>query len=117
GLNSRAMFKTLEMAPADPILGLTEAFREEQNPKKVNLGVGIFKDADGKTPTLAAVKKAEAKLLEADLPKTYLPIPGDPTYRAEVRKLLFGADSPFVDSGRARTAQTPGGTGALRVAG
>jgi aspartate aminotransferase len=111
------MFDTLEMAPADPILGLTEAFRRDTNPHKVNLGVGIFMDAHGKTPTLAAVRAAEARLLEKDAPKTYLPIPGDATYGAAVRELLFGAGSEVVTQNRARTAHTPGGTGALRVAG
>jgi aspartate aminotransferase len=111
------MFDTLSMAPADPILGLTEAFRRETNPHTVNLGVGIFMDAHGKTPTLAAVRTAEARLLEKDAPKTYLPIPGDATYGAAVRALLFGAGAPVITEKRARTAHTPGGTGALRVAG
>lgn len=111
------MFETLEMAPADPILGLTEAFRREANPRKVNLGVGIYMDGHGATPTLETVRAAETRMLEADKPKTYLPISGDPGYGAAVQGLLFGKDSPIVADARARTAHTPGGTGALRVAG
>ncbi len=111
------MFETLTMAPADPILGLTEAFRRETNPHKVNLGVGVFKDAHGETPTLASVKKAEERLLAASAAKTYLPIQGDPAYGAHVQALLFGAGSKVIAEKRARTAHTPGGTGGLRVAG
>src|SRR5690606_25260372 len=111
------MFETLEMAPADPILGLTEAFRREANPRKVNLGVGIYMDGERATPTLEAVRAAETRMLEADKPKTYLPLSGDPVYGAAVQGLLFGKDSPIVADARARTAHTPGGTGALRVAG
>jgi aspartate aminotransferase len=110
------MFETLSMAPADPILGLTEAFRNETNPHKVNLGVGVFKDAHGKTPTLSSVKKAEARILEASAAKTYLPIEGDPSYGAHVQALLFGTSSRVLADKRARTAHTPGGTGGLRVA-
>ncbi len=110
------MFETLEMAPADPILGLTEAFRRETNPHKVNLGVGVFKDAHGETPTLSSVKKAEQRLLDQGQAKTYLPIQGDPAYGAHVQELVFGASSKVLAEKRARTAHTPGGTGGLRVA-
>ncbi|MFP4501132.1 MAG: amino acid aminotransferase [Candidatus Hydrogenedentota bacterium] len=111
------MFDKLEMAPPDAILGLTEAFNNDTNPDKINLGVGVYKDENGKTPVLASVKEAEKRLLEAETTKSYLPIPGDPAYGALVQELLFGADHEIVGSGRARTAHTPGGTGALRVAG
>ena len=111
------MFETLEMAPPDPILGLTDAFKKDANPNKINLGVGIFQDESGKTPTLECVKKAEAKLLAQGAPKTYLPIEGSADYGRVVRGLLFGAKSSLVTDGRAVTAQAPGGTGALRVAG
>jgi aspartate/tyrosine/aromatic aminotransferase len=111
------MFETLEMAPPDPILGLTDAFKKDANPNKINLGVGIFQDEAGKTPTLECVKKAEAKLLAQNAPKTYLPIEGSADYGRVVRGLLFGAKSSLVSDGRAVTAQAPGGTGALRLAG
>ncbi|MFT3921656.1 MAG: amino acid aminotransferase [Myxococcales bacterium] len=111
------MFETLEMAPPDPILGLTDAFKKDANPNKINLGVGVFQDESGKTPTLECVKKAEAKLLAQGAAKTYLPIEGSADYGRAVRTLLFGAQSSLVSDGRAVTAQAPGGTGALRVAG
>ncbi len=111
------MFETLEMAPPDPILGLTDAFKKDTNPNKINLGVGIFQDANGKTPTLECVTKAEAKLLALGAPKTYLPIEGPADYGRVVRGLLFGAKSSLISDGRAVTAQAPGGTGALRLAG
>lgn len=110
------MFETLQMAPPDPILGLTEAFKKDPNPNKINLGVGVFQDEEGKTTTLASVRRAEALLLEQASPKTYLPIEGSPEYGKHVRTLLFGAQDPRVSDGRAVTAQSPGGTGALRVA-
>jgi aspartate/tyrosine/aromatic aminotransferase len=111
------MFETLQMAPPDPILGLTDAFKRDTNPNKINLGVGVFQDEEGKTPTLECVKRAEAKLLAQGAPKTYLPIEGSPDYGRHVRALLFGANDPRVGDGRAVTAQTPGGTGSLRIAG
>lgn len=111
------MFEAVDVAPPDPILGLTEAFKQDPNPNKINLGVGVYKDSSGKTPVLASVKAAEARILESETSKGYLPINGDPTYGAHVRRLLFGKDSPWIDNGRAVTAHTPGGTGALRVAG
>jgi aspartate aminotransferase/aromatic-amino-acid transaminase len=110
------MFSDLEMAPPDAILGLTEAFKSDPNPGKINLGVGVYKDAAGKTPVLASVKEAERRLLEAEDTKSYLPIPGDPGYGRLVRELLFGAGHDLTGGGRAHTAHTPGGTGALRVA-
>ena len=110
------MFETVDVAPPDPILGLTEAFRQDPNPNKINLGVGVYQDAAGKTPVLASVKEAEARLVESESSKAYLPINGDPTYGAKVRELLFGEGDSRVTAGRAVTAHTPGGTGALRVA-
>ena len=111
------MFETIEMAPADSILGLTVAFKADPNPKKINLGVGVYKDASGKTPVLKAVKLAEARILADENTKSYLPIDGSPAYAAAAQALLFGADHEIVTSKRAATAQTPGGTGALRVGG
>lgn len=109
------MWQNIEAAPADAILGLTEAFRNDSNPQKVNLGVGVYKDENGTTPVLKCVKKAEAILLEKEATKSYLPISGDPAYGANVQQLLFGETSEVISSGRAITAHAPGGTGALRV--
>jgi aspartate/tyrosine/aromatic aminotransferase len=111
------MFKHIEQAAPDPILGLTEVYNADSNPEKINLGVGIYQDEQGKTPVLPSVKKAEALLLKSEISKSYLPIPGTPDYGKAVQTLLFGTDSAIVDEGRAFTAHTPGGTGALRVAG
>ena len=110
------MFETLSPAPPDAILGLTAAFQEDPNPRKVNLGVGVYKDSSGKTPVLKTVRLAEERLLLSGQSKSYLPIDGDPAYLRATQKLLFGDDSPVVRGGLAVTAQTPGGTGALRVA-
>ena len=107
------MFEKLEMAPADPILGLTEAFNNDPNPAKVNLGVGVYKDETGGTPVMNSVRRAEGMLLETETTKSYLPIPGAPAYGQVVREFLFGDDGAYP----AATAHTPGGTGALRVAG
>ncbi len=111
------MWKEIEAAPADAILGLTEAFKKDSNPRKVNLGVGVYKDDQGITPILGCIKAAECALLESESSKGYLPISGSPAYAANVQKLLFGADSEVVASKRAITVHTPGGTGALRVGG
>ncbi len=110
------MFEHLQPVPPDPILGLTEAFRRDTNPRKVNLGAGVYRDASGGTPILAAVKAAEARLLTAENSKSYLPIDGLPGFGEVVQGLLFGTHATVVANGRAVTVQTPGGTGALRVA-
>jgi aspartate/tyrosine/aromatic aminotransferase len=114
-MEKKNMWKEIEPAPADAILGLTEAFKKDANPGKVNLGVGVYKDDHGQTPVLKCIKAAERQLVEKQTSKGYLPISGDPGYGANVQKLLFGADSEVVSSGRAATIQSPGGTGALRV--
>lgn len=111
------MWQKIEAAPADSILGLTEAFKNDPSPGKVNLGVGVYKDEEGTTPVLNCVKAAEKLLLEKEGTKSYLPIPGDPVYASEVQKLLFGPGSEVIAKGRAATAHAPGGTGALRVGG
>jgi len=111
------MWKEIDAAPADAIMGLTEAFKKDPNPSKVNLGVGVYKDGQGTTPILKCIKAAEKALLETQATKGYLPISGDSAYAANVQKLLFGADSEVIASGRAATIQSPGGTGALRVGG
>ena len=109
------MWKEIEAAPADAILGLTEAFKKDGNPKKVNLGVGVYKDDQGATPILNCIKKAERRMVEEQATKGYLPIPGDAAYGAGVQQLLFGAQSEVVQSKRAVTIHSPGGTGGLRV--
>lgn len=111
------MFEKVVAAPADPILGLTEEFKKDPRTEKINLGVGIYKDESGQTPVLATVKKAEAALLENEKTKSYLTIEGTAEYGLAVQKLLFGADSAIVTNKLAKTAQAPGGTGALRLAG
>ena len=111
------MFNEVQMAPPDPILGLSAAFREDTNPDKINLGVGVYKDEAGETPVMECVKKAERRLAEGASNKAYLPIEGSPEYGAAVRELLFGADHEILAAKRAATVHAPGGTGALRVAG
>ncbi len=108
--------RSLTPAPPDPILGLTETFRADTRPEKVNLSVGVYVDDTGVTPVLPSVLEAERRLLEKAGSKGYLPIDGRPGYKKAVRDLVFGPDHEIVESGRSATAQTPGGTGALRVA-
>jgi aspartate aminotransferase len=111
------MFESVALAPPDPILGISEAFNRDERPTKINLSVGVFKDASGATPVLASVKEAEKRLLASEKTKGYKPIDGDPLYGRAVRELLFGKDSVLVAAGgRAATCHTPGGTGGLRLA-
>nr|WP_320125984.1 amino acid aminotransferase [uncultured Shewanella sp.] len=110
------IFSQVLLAPADPILGLTDTFKADPRQDKVNLGVGIYKDEAGQTPVLTSVKKAEAILLEQEKTKNYLGIEGVQAYNHVVQTLLFGEGSALITSGRAATAQAPGGTGALRIA-
>ncbi len=112
---SAALFSAIEMAPRDPILGITEAFNADQNPEKTNLGVGVYYDDAGKVPLLQCVQKAEAQLMEKLSPRTYLPIEGLAAYDKAVQELVFGADSEVVTGKRAITAQAIGGTGALKL--
>ena len=111
------MFEQLEMAPADPILGLSAAFKSDNNPDKINLGVGVYQDASGQTPIFASVKTAEERVIASEKSKSYLDIEGSPEYGTAVRQLLLGADHEILTSERAVTVQSPGGTGALRIAG
>ncbi|WP_346352124.1 amino acid aminotransferase [Oceanimonas sp. AH20CE76] len=111
------MFEKVTAAPADPILGLTDAFRKDARTDKINLGVGIYKDEAGQTPVLRCVKKAEARLVQEQTTKNYLSIEGIEAYGQVVQKLLFGDGAAIIADKRARTAQAPGGTGALRIAG
>jgi len=110
------MFEKVSAAPADPILGLTEAFKSDTREGKINLGVGVYKDEAGTTPILKTVKLAEQRLVEQESTKGYLSIEGTPAFGKGVQRLLFGTGSDVVTTARARTAHTPGGTGALRVA-
>ena len=103
-------------APPDPILGLTELFRSDPRPGKVNLSSGVFVDATGRTPVLDVVVEAERRLAAEAGTKLYRPIDGEPAYRELVRGLVLGDDHEAVTSGRALAPQTPGGTGGLRVA-
>ncbi len=109
------MFESISAAPADPILGLADLFRADDRPNKINLGIGVYKDETGKTPVLTSVKKAEQYLLEHETSKNYLSIDGLPDFAHCTQELLFGQGNALIAAGRARTAQTPGGTGALRV--
>ena len=111
------MLETVQAAPRDAILGLTAAYREDPRGEKINLSVGVYQDETGQTLTLKCVKIAEQRLAEATSVKSYLPIPGTPDYAEVVQQLAFGADHEAVTSGRIASAHTPGGTGALRVAG
>jgi aromatic-amino-acid transaminase len=108
-------FAAIEQAPPDPILGLTEAFNADTNPSKVNLGVGVYQDENGKVPVLRAVREAEKRWYDQENSKSYLPIDGAPAYNKQVQALLLGADSPLIAAGRAVTVEALGGTGGLKV--
>lgn len=110
-----SLLANVEMAPKDPILGVTETFNADPNPNKVNLGVGVYLDDSGKVPVLQAVRTAEQKLAETAMPRNYLPIDGLATYNKAVQQVVFGAASEAVTSGRVVTVQTLGGTGGLKV--
>ena len=110
------MLERIEAAPKDAILGLTEAFKADPRPEKINLSVGVYQDESGRTPLLECVQEAERRLAAAPTTKSYLPISGLAEYGAAVAALAFGADAEPIKSSRLAWAQTPGGTGALRVA-
>jgi aromatic-amino-acid transaminase len=110
-----SLLAAVEMAPRDPILGVTEAYNADTNPNKVNLGVGVYTDDGGKVPVLQCVRQAEQELSATPLPRNYLPIDGLQAYDRAVQQLVFGAGSPAVMSGRIVTVQTLGGTGGLKV--
>jgi aromatic-amino-acid transaminase len=113
--HSPSLLSGVEMAPRDPILGLTEAYNADKNPKKVNLGVGVYTGDDGKVPLLECVRRAEHDLMEHPAARNYLPIDGLAAYDKAVQGLVFGADSAALKEGRIITIQTLGGTGGLRV--
>lgn len=110
-----SLFANVEMAPRDPILGLSEQFNADPNPKKVNLGVGVYYDDNGKLPLLACVAQAEKQMVEAPKARGYLPIDGIAAYDKAVQGLVFGADSEVVKGGRVATVQAVGGTGGLKI--
>lgn len=110
-----SMFTAVEMAPRDPILGLNEQYAADGNPKKVNLGVGVYYDDNGKLPLLKCVQAAEEDMMKAPSARGYLPIDGIAAYDNAVKGLVFGADSEPVKSGRVATIQAIGGTGGLKV--
>ena len=114
-MSSTTLFSAVEMAPRDPILGLNEQYNADPNPAKVNLGVGVYFDDQGKLPLLQCVRAAEQAMMEKPAPRGYLPIDGIAAYDTGVKSLVFGADSDVVQSGRVATVQAIGGTGALRI--
>jgi aromatic-amino-acid transaminase len=110
-----SLFTAVEMAPRDPILGLNEQFAADTNPNKVNLGVGVYFDDNGKLPLLECVQAAEKAMMDKPSARGYLPIDGIAAYDAAVKSLVFGADSEPVKSGRVATVQGIGGTGGLKI--
>ncbi len=112
---SSSIFAAVEMAPRDPILGLNESFNADTRTNKVNLGVGVYFDDNGKIPLLGAVKVAEKARLESMPPRGYQPIEGLVAYNQAVQTLLFGKESPLLAAGRVLTVEALGGTGALKV--
>lgn len=110
-----SLFTAVEMAPRDPILGLNEQYNADTNPAKVNLGVGVYFDDNGKLPLLQCVQAAEKAMMEKPSARGYLPIDGIAAYDAAVKGLVFGVDSEPVTSGRVATVQAIGGTGGLKI--
>jgi len=110
-----SILAAVQMAPRDPILGITEAFSADPNPSKVNLGVGVYYDDNGRLPLLECVRRAERQVLENSPPRGYLPIDGLPEYDRAVQALVLGPDSPAIKDKRAVTVQALGGTGGLKV--
>jgi len=113
--DTRMFLSTVELAPRDPILGISEAFAADPNPRKVNLGVGMYYDDTGKLPLLDCVRRAEQEMTAKGVARGYLPIDGIAAYDKAVQTLLFGADSDVIKSGRTITVQALGGTGGLKV--
>jgi len=113
--HSPSLLAKVQMAPKDPILGVTETYNADKNPNKVNLGVGIYYDDTGKVPVLECVRRAERQIAEAASPRAYLPIDGLAAYDAAVQALVFGADHPALKEKRVVTVQALGGTGGLRI--
>jgi len=110
-----SLFAAVEMAPRDPILGLNEQFNADTNPAKVNLGVGVYTDENGKLPLLRCVAAAEAEMQASPKARGYLPIDGIAAYDKAVQGLVFGGDSPVLQAKRVATVQAIGGTGGLKI--
>lgn len=110
------MFQSIERVPGDAILGLIQQFKDDPNPNKVDLGVGVYRDEHGNTPILRAVKQAEKQLIDTEQTKAYIGSHGDPQYGDYILKTVFGADHKVLAADRASATQSPGGTGALRLA-
>jgi aspartate aminotransferase len=115
-MRQKTMFEQLKAIPPDPILGIIAAHAADPNPKKIDLGIGVYRDDSGNTPMLDCVVKAEKMLIASQTTKTYLGPPGVVGFNEATRELLLGKESDALKQGRVRTVQTPGGTGALRVA-
>jgi aromatic-amino-acid transaminase len=113
--NTSSLFAPIALAPRDPVLGITEAFNADPNPARINLGVGVYVNDEGRVPLLECVRQAETLLLEGKQPLSYLPIDGLPSYDKAASALVFGADSPAVREGRVVAVQALGGTGGLRL--
>lgn len=114
-MTNQSIFTHISEAQADPILGITEKFLADTNPFKINLGVGVYQNNEGKSAKLAAVKKAEELLIYTDIIATYPPIDGILDFRTNTQEFLFGKDHSAIKSQRVATCQTPGGTGAIRI--
>ena len=110
-----SLFSAVEMAPRDPILGLNEQYAADPNPAKVNLGVGVYFDDNGKLPLLQCVQAAEKAMMDKPAARGYLPIDGIAAYDNAVKALVFGAESDVVKAGRVATVQAIGGTGGLKI--
>src|SRR3979490_389973 len=108
-------FSSIGRVPGDPILSLMDAYAQDPNPSKFDLGVGVYKDAQGMTPILQAVKRAEQRLVEQQMTKTYIGGHGDNRFGRLICELVLGVDSPLLAAQRVGASQTPGGTGALRL--
>ncbi len=110
------MFERVQPVPPDPILGIIAAYAADANPKKIDLGIGVYRDESGETPVLDCVREAEKRFLSAQRTKSYLGPAGVASFNRALAELLYGADSDALEAGRICTVQTPGGTGALRIA-
>jgi aspartate aminotransferase len=109
------MFESLKPVAIDPILGLMMAFKADERAEKIDLGVGVYQDDRGRTPVMASVKEAESRLMVVENTKAYQGMAGDPDYNQRMLDLLFGSDHSILSSGRVKSIQAPGGSGALRV--
>lgn len=109
------MFEKIEKLPADPILGLTAAYKEDTNPNKIDLGAGVYKDESGNTPIFAAAKQAEKLWQEQENTKVYIPQPGFPDFNDHILPMIFGQSHTVLQSNRAQSVMAPGGSGALRI--